>query len=72
MNFRNKRIKMSRCMYKMQRERGWARENVHVMRLPAERLKVKCRVSLAVLGHPTPYISLRVFVDVLRCIKTYF
>ena len=39
-------------MYKMQRERGWARENVHVMSLPAERLQVKCRLSLAVLGHP--------------------
>ena len=37
----------------MKRERGRARENVHVMRLPAEQLKVKCRVSLAVLGHPT-------------------
>ena len=53
MNFRNKRIKMSRCILYMLRERGWARENVHVMRLPAEQLKVKCRVSLAVLGHPS-------------------
>ncbi len=49
----NKSIEMSRWMYKMRREQGLARENEHVMRLPAEQLKVKCRVSLAVLGHRT-------------------
>ena len=48
----------------MKRERGRARENVHVMRLPAEQLKVKCRVSLAVLGHPT--LKLERLIRLLR------
>ena len=39
----------------MQGERGWARENVHVMSLPAKQLLVKCQLSLAVLGHPNGY-----------------
>ena len=47
---------MSRCISgRVQNAggRGWARENVHVMSLPVEQLQVKCRLSLAVLGHPS-------------------
>ena len=46
---------------------GRARENVHVMRLPAEQLQVKCRVSLVFLGHPNAStMSLLVFSSLSR------
>ncbi len=54
-------------MLSMQRERGCARENVHVMSLPAEQVNVKCRVSLAVLGHRSNLNSLEIAHRIPEC-----
>ncbi len=50
-------------------------ENVHVMSLPAEQVNVKCRVSLAVLGHRThsqcsDYVNLSVITSDDFCLST--